>query len=627
MEFKNKLEAIISTLDCSNVAIAKAASLDASLISRFRTGARVPSVGSDQLWKLSCGFVGIAKKQYTLNELLELCGVDDAEGEDEVKLVLKYLEDADSNLKSRRKKRTDLGGNVLPYKRKAQLRGFGERLSVLMNAFEISNIRLARSIGVDASVISRLRTGVRTPSQNSRLITDISRFFSDRAIALNSVEQLCRLIGISTESEQPGEAGKLREVLTSWLSERQSSGEEGALDDFLDKLDKSRNVVVPPSDAEVNVTDGEQVEIESYTGANGARQSILKLLSAAAEKATPGVVYIYTEMDTSALTADDRFAEQFAALLVRVLNAKHRVVIVHYVEKELKKLIEVIESWMPLYSCGAIESYVYRKPREERLCATLCVVQGTLVLRGFSLGSAAEQSQFFLSANDVDIRIAETQAREISSNAQPLTQVYTQKNCEQYIVRLGDIERQQGGVYMLKSAPSLLTMPRELLYGMLERVGLSPRTQKRIRLYYESRVKRFASTLETEEITEYCALTSEEALYSGSAMVDIPGFISETPIYYTPDEYARHIANIMELESKHQNYMFRPLPLNPYKNLDIMYKCGVGASLTRQGEGVSAMLFTNSTLLASFSRMFDQLGNNYYMDKLQVRNILNRYNY
>jgi DNA-binding transcriptional regulator YiaG len=58
---------------------------------------------------------------------------------------------------------------------------FNDRISLLMAVLRVSNSALARALSVDASLVSRWRTGARMPAKNSAHIKAIAAYFAGQA--------------------------------------------------------------------------------------------------------------------------------------------------------------------------------------------------------------------------------------------------------------------------------------------------------------------------------------------------------------------------------------------------------------------------------------------------------------
>ena len=158
------LKQSFSQLGFTKIKVARCGGLDASLISRFRTGTRVPSSGSRQVEALCRGIVLLAQEQCKIEMLCDICSFARCEAEQVINALELWLSAEDAGLKARRSGKCTTIASVAV---KQGFFAFSQKLDALMSAFEITNIRLAKALHIDASLISRFRTGVRSPAAGS----------------------------------------------------------------------------------------------------------------------------------------------------------------------------------------------------------------------------------------------------------------------------------------------------------------------------------------------------------------------------------------------------------------------------------------------------------------------------
>jgi len=76
MQFNEKLDLLMKTLNVTNSLLARSLSIDPSLVSRWRTGARKPSQKNDYIKEISAYFTAYAKMDFQKAALYEIMGVD-----------------------------------------------------------------------------------------------------------------------------------------------------------------------------------------------------------------------------------------------------------------------------------------------------------------------------------------------------------------------------------------------------------------------------------------------------------------------------------------------------------------------------------------------------------------------
>ena len=141
MSFDERLNAIFTLLHCSNAEVAKVSGIDASIISRFRTAARIPRASSSQLIKLCGGIMSYAYENLLWEELKKACKIISTDKPEDG--IHKYLMPQGSKRISKHPVHK-AKVNAYPF--------FGEKLNALMNMLDISNIRLAKVLNLDSSL-------------------------------------------------------------------------------------------------------------------------------------------------------------------------------------------------------------------------------------------------------------------------------------------------------------------------------------------------------------------------------------------------------------------------------------------------------------------------------------------
>ena len=118
---------------------------------------------------------------------------------------------------------------------------FDQKLTTLMNLFKISNSKLARSINVDASLVSRWKSGERKISLNSPHIPMLANYFLHINAYHYQKEYLDKIIAARLpEKERQDDASRVH-VLADWLV----SGEppEAQPDEQPEQLAKSSSLI------------------------------------------------------------------------------------------------------------------------------------------------------------------------------------------------------------------------------------------------------------------------------------------------------------------------------------------------------------------------------------------------
>ena len=143
MTFGEQLNEYISQLECTAKELSGISGLSGAVISRYRTGERLPDADSEQVEKLSAGITALALQK----------GIP--------VLTYEMVKAAFSEA---------LGSASADYEK------LTTNFNALITVLNISMTELARHLNFDASYLSRSRSGMRRPADLESFVNGVSRF-------------------------------------------------------------------------------------------------------------------------------------------------------------------------------------------------------------------------------------------------------------------------------------------------------------------------------------------------------------------------------------------------------------------------------------------------------------------
>jgi hypothetical protein len=534
-----KLNELLEKIDATGAEIAKKVGFDRTNISRIKSGKRIPHPDSVTAEKLINGIYLFADNKNNLGKLCAVVGADPKASAKEIKAALKsWLYEgydselsASSNGTSGKKRSLD----------KAASHQFAERLNSSMLLAELSNVRLSKLIHADASLISRYRSGVRTPVSNSELSSQLSSVLFDRIIKSEKEAALCDLMRIPVADLE-------EELFAYWLygkdeQEDNVQAAENILGIF-DSMPSSTAMKLPDiNDVLVADTPGETI----YFGVEGLRSAVLRFLSTAVKEKVPEMC-LYSDMDQGWMTQDFEFLLKWAALMFASVKNETHISIIHNLDRSLDEMSDAIKSWLPLYMSGMIESYYCRKQRNPRFAHTMFLIPGVACIRAFQVSPADSDAIFHYYTDPQSLDIFQKEYEALRRSSSPLIHPLPRESFP--VV---------SDVITIKNVLSLATMPEELVKSF-EDPELYENWQVNSSLLFKK--------LETGTLYECIPLADNEAISAGTVSIT-PAF-SGTPHIYTPGKYSMHIRNIIAISEKYESYRFYPIPETPFANIDLL---------------------------------------------------------
>ena len=582
--FSDRLNLLMIQLNASGAQIAKYAGFDRTNVSRLRSGARTPVSGGPTADKLISGIYLFADSN---NCLPVLCGITGQPLSDSAEEIMAGLSDWLFGGEEKQPPRTERP------RKTAACRTFGERLDAAMSLAELSNIRLSQLINVDASLISRYRTGVRIPRANPEMTSRLANVLWNRILKNRKKAELAHMMRFP-------EAETDEAYFLDWLCDFDAFQEVGitSAEDLLDAFDSysaEAIVALPPIEAlvpEELLRDTRNV----YFGISGLQEAVLRFLgNAVAEHAKE--LWLYSDQNMEWMTSDPVFLKKWAALMSACVSSGTRIRIIHNVDRSLDEMNAAITSWLPLYMSGMIESYFSQKVKDSRFSHTLFLSPGSACIESCHVIGTESSGQYRYHMEDPSLELCRVSFLKLMENAKPLLRIN----------RPGTMENRGSDLTLIQNTLSISTMSEELV-----------RSFDSQELYDEWKLRSefLHQQLSFSRLTECIALEGDEPLFHGAAPVEaVPG---TEGLCYTPEQYALHIRNILRLSGEYPSYRFYILPEVPFRNIRLLIS-EEAVTVVRSVAPYLSMSFTHPLMCRAFRSYADHIKDQYKEDRDSVR--------
>lgn len=582
----DRLTELFSLLQCSNTDIARYAGCSPSNISRMRSGARDPKHGGAAVRRLAEGVCRYADHENMLDPLCDLCQAQDSRPDVLLPAVLAWLYASEDYHPSR--SQTTPRSKLT---RKLRRQSFGDRLDHVMTLLELPNVQLASAMKVDASLVSRYRSGIYSPYGNERMAESLGRALFNQAEKQGRLGLLAELCGVAPQEFAP-------EELLTWLFSL-DTGEPASL---AERLLRSIDAFTPGQGVPAVLPEIPSVELrDRYWGNGGLQSAVIRFLSDAAREG--GELLLYSDEPMDWMSGGRQFFALWAALMVQCVRAGVHIRIIHNIDRSDVEMASAINGWLPLYISGMIEPFVLRRPRNTRFCHTVFLRPGGGCILGFFPAEAGENRWYDYITDRQRLAAAESDFQLMLSHAAPLLKVYTAGD--------GDVFRQ-----LYRDAPekrehllqgfSVATMPEGLLERMLERSGAEPKEREKLLALRRERRQGLLQSLARGGVEEMVCPPDRESVAAGAVCVNLSAELLDRQIFYTPEEYAAHLDAVKELVTQERNYHLTLLPALPFRDIQII-SLGDRVAVLRCRAPHTAFLCTDRRLTEAFAGYFSSL--------------------
>lgn len=587
-----RISTLFALLQCSNTDVARYAGCSPSNISHLRTGNREPKPSSRTVAVFAEGVYGYADYENLLSVLCELCGAEDTTRESVTSALIGWLYETKDAAPPPRA--------VTPKSKRARAlrrQSFGERLDRAMTLLELSNTQLAGLLSIDTSLVSRYRSGVYSPHGNEQLSEKLSSVLLSRAEKSRQTAELAELCGVSVgELDAP--------AVAVWLYETTDEDNTALAQMLMRSLDN----YTPGQGLPTAVPELPPIETAScYWGTDGLRSAVVRFLSDAAKEG--GELLLYSDEPMEWMTGDREYFALWASLMVACVKNGVKIKIIHNVDRSGNEIIDAIKGWLPLYISGMIEPYVFRREKSARFCHTVFLHTGGACVHGvFPAGAGnARWYDYYTDAPHLDA--LKREYGKMLSSASPFLKTYTAATSGEF--RAFRIERQGARDYLLTELP-IATMPKRLLEHMLSRAGISEEKKSAALSHYRDIRGRFSEVLEQGGVNMILCPPDEDGprVHRVNFSLDL----LDIPIDYTKEEYAEHIAAVMDLVKNERNFHLTLLPSAPFRDIQIV-TLGDAVAVLRCQEPYAAFVFLNPTLTRSVSGYFAALIEQFAADR------------
>lgn len=426
---------------------------------------------------------------------------------------------------------------------------FYEKLDFLMNITKTSNSVLGQKVNLDASYVSRLRKGQRSALKDITCIKSMAEYFARNSKEEYQRKAIAEALKISTASD---DIAGLSAHVAKWMIDGKQD-EATAVGNFLSGFSN-----LSPRQATSEIYQHKsatakypQEDISVYYGVDGKRQAAVCFLSEVIAQDKPQTLLLFSDEATDWMTADRNFASKWASLMVQLLSKGNRIKIIHTVSRDLDEMLNAIQQWMPLYMTGLIEPYFYPKKRDGIFKRTLFISPGVSAVISSSIGSSIDHAANMLIRNRDMIESYSEEFNQYLSLCKPLMRVYTAKDKEAYFKTLMEYEKEKSNSFIRTESLSLLTMPDNVVSGIIARIGNKEVNCRELR---EHRKRLFEDNLNRNTYTEIIRLFNAEQVKSGKIKVAFSEMLLGDMVYYTLEEYVLHLEHLVDLLEKQENF-------------------------------------------------------------------------
>ena len=535
MTFSEQLNAYISELNCTAKELTDVSGLSASVLSRYRTGSRVPTTDSEQFMQLVQGIATIANER--------------GYSEFTVEKIQKTLEDC-------------LQDATFPYEL------FQINFDTLLTSLSINVADLSHFLNFDSSYISRIRNGQRRPSNPQDFAQNVSKYIAGHCSESDKVT-IAKLVHCTTD--EINNDSLCRDKIIHWLLNEQFEKKDVVLP-FLSKLDEfDLNEFIRSihfDELKVPSVPFQLPTSKNYYGIDEMCEGTLDFFKATVLSKSKEDLIANDDTPMADKANGTDFMKKYIFAVALTLKKGLHIHFIHNINRPFEEMMMGLEGWIPMYMTGQISPY-YLKDVHNKLFGHFLYSSGAAALSGECIMDYHQNGKMYLTKNKTEMSYYRQRALDILSKASSLMDIYRIESKDAFY---SFVERDivtPGNRRSILSALPIHTLSEELLLQILNHNHIEEADKKRILDFAKKQRQLYENILSNRQIIDEIPVISEMEFLEQPMLLPLSEIFYEKDIVYTYAEYLEHMEQTITYSQNNSNYTVKQNSRYPFKNIQI----------------------------------------------------------
>ena len=536
MTFCEQLNTYIKQIGCSSKELVNASGLSTSVISRYRRGDRSPNIRGKQLVQLADGLYELSsfkKLNITRDEIY-------------------------SNLSS------SLNDVSIDFEQLSK--NFNELIATL----NINMSELSRFSSYDASLLSKIRTGNKTPSKPKIFIENVCGFVVKKYKLEDDKKAVAILIGCNLKDLKDNSS--YYNKLFKWFSTNLVPA-NNYIDNFLNNLDKfDLNEYIKAihfDEMKVPTIPFYKATSKTYYGIEEMKKGELDFFKATILSKNNEPVFMCSDMPMEDMAQDVEFGKKWMYAIAIMLKKGLHLNIIHNVDRPFNEMMLGLESWLPIYMTGQVSPY-FLKGLQNNIYCHFNYVSGVAALYGECINGYHDKGKYALTTNKNDISYYKAKAQCLLSKATSLMDIYKEDSQNAFNAFLSSSVKTKASRRRILFSLPIHTISNNLLFKILKHNNVSAESIKAIQESVEFQKEILKNTIEQNVIEDEISILSKEEFEKSKPLLFLADIFYDKRIYYTYEDYLEHINLTKKYEKENKNYKISVNNNNTFKNIQIL---------------------------------------------------------
>ena len=335
------------------------------------------------------------------------------------------------------------------------------RLALLMQLLDITGREMAGALHVDHSLISKWKNNHRKIPVRMGMLDQVTDYLISRdrekansliyPLLINPSAHKTHLDKISQKELQ-----KTKQALITWLQDSKPINTAETPDQQIQYWQSHLHYICP---------------VEIYQSDTGRRQAVENIFDTLLSLPSEHELWLLVQEDAGWLVSDEAFSHKIKEKTRLAAEKGHAVKIIHWLNRNLDQLENMINFWLPLQFHPKIQTWYFPQYEQFGIPLTLYLIPDQVVLTGTTSFDETPVIQTMLFRDLHTIRSYESVFKGYMRESLPLLQTYTDSNSHEWMKQLYQAAAQGTSqmVYVQAERPSALLLPSPLIKHHIHR--------------------------------------------------------------------------------------------------------------------------------------------------------------
>ena len=581
MNFAELLIELCQEISCSQKKLSDVSGLSTSVISRYISGERTPSIGSEQIRALANGLEILAKEA---NQSGKTIDPDKYTARNLISMLEKPLQT-----------------------RKHDYESFIRHFNRIIEHFDIHMKSMANDTSFDVSYIYRVRSGERRPVELGRFCSIIADYIVKKYSSPADIEKACTLLSCDAETLQ--DTALYHQLIVDYLTSdappepEAKEGKASQIQGFLQKMDEF------DLDEFIRVIHFDELKIptlpvhlptsKTYYGLEAMRKAELDFFKTTVTSKTNEPIFMCSDMPMTEMAEDMDFNKKWMFAIAASIKKGLHINIVHDVERPFEELMLGFEAWIPIYMTGQVSPYHFPGYKNTTF-RQLNYCSGVAALHGECIEGFHDDGKYYLTNNKTELAYYKKKCENILSQAKPLMDIYTEDKSQDFTAYIDEMAHIKKDWRSILSNLPLHTMPEALLKDMI--CNLSSDKQQRILDCYKKEIVFMNTILADNHLSVDMMERSEEEFSKHPMRLFLSNAFVQNSICYTYEQYRKHLNATKEYADCNPHYSLNIVEHVPFHNIQIHIIKGTAVIISKAKAPVIHFVIKYPTMVKALER-------------------------